>query len=258
MLRFCSLASGSSGNATLVEASSGTTRTRVLIDAGLGLRELGRRLARIGVAVAELDALFITHEHSDHIGCAPELAARHGIPLWASLGTLRAAEGQLDPATARVARDGEAVAVGDLQLLPFTVPHDAREPLQLRCTDGEHNLGVLTDLGHVTPYVLSRLAGCDALVLECNHDPDLLAGSAYPLFLRRRIGGQHGHLNNAQAAQALAQLAHAALHTVLAAHLSERNNRPELAQAALAGALGCRPDDVRVATPLGAADWLDV
>ncbi|MCB2038889.1 MAG: MBL fold metallo-hydrolase, partial [Ottowia sp.] len=135
MLRFCSLASGSSGNATLVEASSGTTRTRVLIDAGLGLRELGRRLARIGVAVAELDALFITHEHSDHIGCAPELAARHGIPLWASLGTLRAAEGRLDPATARVARDGEAVAVGDLQLLPFTVPHDAREPLQLRCTD---------------------------------------------------------------------------------------------------------------------------
>ncbi|MCB2070136.1 MAG: MBL fold metallo-hydrolase, partial [Ottowia sp.] len=100
-MRFCSLASGSSGNATLVEASSGTTRTRVLIDAGLGLRELGRRLARIGVAVAELDALFITHEHSDHIGCAPELAARHGIPLWASLGTLRAAEGRLDPATAR-------------------------------------------------------------------------------------------------------------------------------------------------------------
>ncbi|MFT3776938.1 MAG: MBL fold metallo-hydrolase [Ottowia sp.] len=255
MLRFRSLASGSSGNATLVEAFDGLRRTRLLIDCGLGLRQLDERLARAGLSAAGLDAIFITHEHGDHIGCALAVAARSGTPLWMSAGT-RAA---LPDATAapRVAADGQAIAIGGLQVLPFTVPHDAREPLQLTCTDGDRRLGVLTDLGHVTTHALTHLAGCHALMLESNHCPALLMASRYPPFLKRRVGGQHGHLSNAQAADALARLRHDRLRTVVGAHLSERNNRPELVRAGFGQALGCGADDVLVSSRHG-LDWLNV
>ncbi|MDO5087382.1 MAG: MBL fold metallo-hydrolase [Comamonadaceae bacterium] len=260
MLRFRSLASGSAGNATLVEAASGATTTRVLIDCGLGARQLTARLAAAGLAPADLHAIFITHEHGDHVGCAPAFAARHGIALWTSPGTWQAL-GQPALPDARLlhwAHDGAPCAVGDVLITPFTVPHDARQPLQLTCTDGARRLGLLTDLGHVTPHALRHLNGCEALLLECNHDPDLLAASHYPPFLKRRIAGPHGHLSNAQAAAALAALHHDGLHTVAAAHLSERHNRPALAQAALAGALGCAPADVLCLTPEAGGPWLSV
>jgi len=255
MLRFRSLASGSSGNATLVEAFDGLHRTRLLIDCGLGLRQLGERLARAGLSAAELDAIFITHEHGDHIGCALAVSARFGTPLWMSAGT-RAALPDAAP-HARTAADGQVIALGGLHILPFTVPHDAREPLQLTCTDGDRRLGVLTDLGHVTAHALAHLAGCHALMLESNHCPDLLAASRYPPFLQRRVGGPHGHLNNAQAAEALARLRHDRLRTVVGAHLSEQNNRPALVQAGFAQALGCAADDVLLSSRHG-LDWLDV
>ena len=134
-----------------------------------------------------------------------------------------------------------------------------REPLQLRCTDGARDLGILTDLGHVTPYVLRQLARCHALMLEANHDPAMLAASRYPPFLKRRVGGEHGHLSNDQAAAALAYLNHDALTTLVAAHLSERNNLPMLARSALATALNCAPKDVLVAERHGMAEgWLTV
>lgn len=258
MLRFRSLASGSAGNATLIEAADGPgRRTHVLVDCGLGWRQLLASLAALGLGPADLDAVFLTHEHGDHVGCAPALSARHGVPIWASAGT-RAALADADPAaTFRIARDDEAIAIGALQLQPFTVPHDAREPLQLRCTDGARSLGILTDLGHVTPHALARLAGCHALLLESNHEPELLARSTYPDFLKRRIAGAHGHLSNAQAAAALGQLRHDALGLVVAAHLSERNNRPALARRALAAALGCAEHEVLVSSRRG-LDWLAV
>lgn len=256
MLRFKSLGSGSSGNATLVQARSGTGMTHLLVDCGLGIRVLGKRLGEAGLLAEQLDAIFITHEHGDHIGCARSLALRERIPVWMSEGTWRGIGEPDFDGLLRIARDGEAIDLGSLQATPFAVPHDAREPLQLRCTDGATRLGVLTDLGHVTDHVLAHLEGCETLVLECNHDEELLASGPYPWFLKRRVGGDHGHLANSAAAAAARILQSSGLRQVMAAHLSEQNNRPELARAALAQALGCGPEDIHVADARSGCHWL--
>ena len=257
-MRFCSLGSGSAGNATLVEAASGTTTSRVLIDCGFSLRELDTRLARAGLSCDDLDAAFITHEHVDHIGCALALARRHGVPLWMSRGTWRAIGEPELPGLLHFARDGQAIAIGDLHVMPYTVTHDALEPLQLRCSDGAHQLGILTDVGSITPHLVANLQGCDALLLECNHDTGLLAASRYPGFLKERIGGRFGHLSNDTAAQILDACRHAGLRHLVAAHLSEQNNRPDLARAALARVCGAAPADIVVADPTLGFDWLDL
>ena len=257
-MRFCSLGSGSSGNATVVEARSDTTTSRLLIDCGFSLRELGLRLTRAGLNPADLTAVFITHEHGDHVGCAVALARRHRLPLWMSRGTWRAigepdADGLLN-----FARDGQPIVVGDLLLNPFTVAHDAQEPLQLDVTDGASKLGVLTDVGTVTPHLLARLQGCNAMLLECNHDRELLAGSRYHASLKARISGRLGHLSNDSAAQILAACLHPGLNQLVAAHLSKENNRPELARQALAQVSGRAVGDIVVADPLLGSDWLGV
>lgn len=253
-MRFRSLGSGSSGNATLVEAG----RSRVLIDAGFTLRELSARLARAGLEIGQIDAVFVTHEHGDHVGCALALARRHGVPLWTSRGSWRAI-GEPELGTRlNIARDGEPIAIGDLELTPYTVPHDAQEPLQLRCSDGAQQLGVLTDAGAMTPHLLEHLQGCQALLLECNHDRAMLEGSRYPAALKARIAGRLGHLSNDDAAAILARCLHAGLRHLVAAHLSEQNNRPALARAALAAACGASPQDIVVAGPADGCDWLDL
>jgi phosphoribosyl 1,2-cyclic phosphodiesterase len=258
MLRFRSLGSGSTGNATLVEASSEGRRSLLLIDCGFGIRQLDKRLAGAGVAASDIDAIFITHEHGDHIGCVQTLSKRERIPVWMSEGTWLATGGHDYEGRLHLARDGEHIAVGDLDVRPFTVPHDAREPLQLRCTDGAHTLGVLTDLGHATPHVMAQLVGLDALLLECNHDVDLLAASAYPPFLKLRVGGNYGHLSNAAAAAIARAVHHPGLRHVVGAHLSEQNNRPDLVRLALAQALGASEADMVAATAAGGSPWLDV
>ena len=258
-MRFCSLGSGSAGNATLVEAASGTTTSRVLIDCGFSLRELQARLARIELTCDDLDAVFITHEHGDHVGCALTLARRHNLPLWMSRGTWRAiGQPELPPTLLQFARDGEAIAIGDLELRPYTVTHDAQEPLQLRLTDGANHLGVLTDVGSITPHLLASLQRCDALLLECNHDREMLSNSSYPASLKARIGGRLGHLANDTSAQILAACLHDGLKQLVAAHLSERNNTPALARAALAGAWGGARDEIVIADPLLGFGWLDL
>jgi len=256
VIRFKSLGSGSSGNATVVQARGATGLTHVLVDCGLGIRELDKRLGAAGMLAEQIDAIFITHEHGDHIGCARQLALRERIPVYMSEGT-HAALGQPDfDGLLRLAWDGTVFEVGDLQLRPFTVPHDAREPLQLTCTDGAVRLGVLTDLGHVSAHVLQELAGCATLLLECNHDEAMLRASSYPPFLKRRVGGAYGHLaNSAAAALAQSLLASGSLRQVLAAHLSEQNNKPELAHAALAEALGAAVE-IHVADGPSGCGWL--
>ncbi len=260
-MRFCSLGSGSTGNATLIEARSGITTTRVLVDCGFSMRELEARLCRAGAEIHQIDAVFVTHEHGDHVGCANTLAQRHAIPLWMSRGTWRAM-GESRPAGSlrepNFARDGEPIAIGNIELQPFTVPHDALEPLQLRCSDGDSHLGVLTDVGSITPHLIDRLRDCDALLLECNHDEQMLAQSNYPASLKARIGGRLGHLANGVAAQILAALQPTRLQHLVAAHLSERNNRPELARRALAQVSGAQPHDIVVADPLLGFEWLRI
>lgn len=258
-MRFCSLGSGSTGNATLIEAADGGRSTRLLVDCGFTQKELLPRLARSGIEAASLDAVFVTHEHGDHVGCALSLARRYRVPLWMSRGTWRAIGApDLADDLLHFVRDGEAVEIGALQLRPYTVPHDAAEPLQLRLSDGARHLGVLTDAGAPTPHLVAALQGCDALLLECNHDRAMLAASSYPASLKRRVGGRLGHLANDSAAAVLGACRHERLRHVVAAHLSLQNNLPELAAAALAGALGARPDDIVVATAQHGFGWLDL
>ena len=258
-MRFCSLGSGSSGNATLVEAGAGARPTRLLVDCGFTQKELTARLARLGLAPADLDAVFVTHEHGDHVGCAPALARRHGVPLWMSRGTWRAIGApELGEDLLRFACDGESIEVGDLRLAPYTVPHDAAEPLQLTVDDGASKLGILTDAGSLTTHLRQALQACEALLLECNHEPAMLAASSYPASLKARVGGPLGHLANGVAAELLADCRHGRLQHVVAAHLSQQNNRPALAAAALAGALSAAPGDIVVADAVRGFDWLDL
>ena len=262
-LRIRNLGSGSSGNATLIEASSGVCRSHVLVDCGLSLTELEYRMQASGLNLTDLDAVFVTHEHSDHWGRATGALCRQlGIPIWSSRGTLDAmiadAGETLEGLDWRLARDGVPIAVGEVQVWPFTVPHDAREPLQLCCTDGDRSFGILTDLGHASAHVVRSLQGLHGLLLETNHDSDLLSRSAYPAFLKQRIASDLGHLSNTQSAQLLQSLLHPGLSLVLAAHLSARNNTPELASAALASVIGCVSSDVPVADPVGGSTWFTV
>lgn len=240
----------------MVQARSGAGLTHLLVDCGLGIKELDKRLGAAGMLAEQVDAIFITHEHGDHIGCARQVALRERIPVYMSEGTY-AAIGQPDfGGLLRIACDGAPFEVGGLQVRPFTVPHDAREPLQLTCTDGEVRFGVLTDLGHVTLHVQQELAGCATLLLECNHDEAMLAASSYPPFLKRRVGGAWGHLaNSAAASLAQSLLAAGRLRQVTAAHLSEQNNKPELARQALLDALGTAAE-VHVADGPSGCGWL--
>jgi len=257
-VRFASLGSGSEGNALLVEVQSGATATRVLLDCGFSAKEVERRLARLGSGVEALDAILITHEHSDHIGSALTLARKWSIPLYMSWGTARAVGADEADVDLHVLWGDEAVAIGDVSVLPYTVPHDAREPLQYVLSDGAGRLGVLTDVGTSTPHISAVLSGCDALVLECNHDVRMLAASRYPQSLKARIGGNHGHLNNEAAAEILASLDRSRLRHLVAAHLSQQNNSPELARAAMAGVLGTAATEVVVASQDEGFDWLSL
>ena len=259
MLRFKNLGSGSSGNATLVQAS-GIRTTCLLVDCGLGFKQLSTRLAQAQLDGQALDAIFITHEHSDHIGCARQYALQHRVPVWMSRGTYEAVGSPDFDGLLRLTADGQRIDLGELQITPFTVPHDAREPLQLTCSDGQFKLGVLTDLGHATSHVLAHLAGCHALLLECNHDPELLANSTYPAFLKKRVGGPYGHLSNEAAADIARAIAHPGLIKVVAAHLSAQNNRPALALSALtaAGAPLWGGPELLVADPVDGTDWVQV
>ena len=255
MLRFKSLGSGSTGNATVVQARGGTGVTHLLVDCGLGLPQLDKRLRLAGMVADQIDAIFVTHEHGDHIGCARQLALRERIPVYMSQGTYMAIGAPDFGGLLRIASDSEPFDVGPLQVRPFTVPHDAREPLQLTCGDGAVRLGILTDLGHATAHVLQQLSGCRSLLLECNHDPQLLASGSYPPFLKRRVGGAWGHLaNEAAAAIALAVQPHG-LQQVMAAHLSEQNNRPQVVREVLARTLGCAEADILVADGPNGSDW---
>jgi phosphoribosyl 1,2-cyclic phosphodiesterase len=243
-MRFASLGSGSEGNGLLVEVGS----TRVLIDCGFGIRDTVARLERLGVAPDEVSAIIVTHEHSDHIGGVAAFAARFGTPVWLTFGTLAVVSDRFaELPCVRGFDSHDSFAIDAIEVRPFPVPHDAREPVQFVCTDGRWRLGVLTDLGMSTAHVEASLSGCDALVLECNHDLDLLAGGDYPESLKRRIASRLGHLDNGAAAGLLGRIDTSRLKHLIAAHLSQQNNRPQLARAALAASLNCDVDWIGVA-----------
>jgi phosphoribosyl 1,2-cyclic phosphodiesterase len=252
-MRFASLGSGSRGNGSLVQAG----RTCVLVDCGFSLRDTERRLARLGCAAAELSAILVTHEHSDHARGVAALASQYDVPVWMTHGTWSQvrADFTVQPRLFDVSQE---FAIGDLHVAPYPVPHDAREPAQFVFSDGGRRLGLLTDAGCGTPHIERHLGNCHALMLECNHELDLLLRGSYPPSLVERIRGPWGHLSNAQAAEVLARLDHSRLQHVIAMHLSEKHNTPERARASLGAVLGCADEWIGVADQDDGLDWRQV
>jgi phosphoribosyl 1,2-cyclic phosphodiesterase len=251
-MRFASLGSGSEGNGLLVQSGA----TCLLLDCGFNLTETVVRLARLGLPVDCINGIVVTHEHGDHISGVARLARKHSIPVWLTHGTLRSKATDLAGLSSLTEiSPHQSFSIGDLLIQPYAVPHDAAEPVQYVFSDGARRLGVLTDTGCSTPHIEMMLSDCDALVLECNHDTEMLANSNYPYSLKQRVGGRMGHLSNAAAAALLASLRTDRLQHIVAAHLSKKNNLPELAVRALSKALNCSDDWIAVASQGEGTDW---
>ena len=226
-LKICVLGSGSSGNAIYIASAS----THLLIDAGLSARQIALRLERIGVDPAALSGVCLSHEHTDHVAGVRVLRKRFGLPLFVNDGTLHG----LPPAVAETPGEinlfqtGAPFTVGDLRIDPFAVPHDAYEPVGFRIEAGGVSVGLVTDLGMSTALVREKLRGCDAVVVEANHDEDLLIEAPRPWALKQRIRGRQGHLSNTAAARLIAECATERLRHVFLVHLSSECNTPDLA-----------------------------
>ena len=253
MIRFASLGSGSRGNATIVEVGS----SRIMLDCGFSETRFRQRLAQRQLEPSQIDAILVTHEHSDHIHGVGAVARKHHIPVYMTRGT--AAQEKHGKLTQLHFIDvHDCFSIGDIEIQAFPVPHDAREPVQFTFGDGAQRLGILTDVGSATPHIIEMLSGCHGLILECNHDVDMLAKGPYPAHLKKRVGGRFGHLSNKQAGELLANLDTSSLQHIVAAHISEKNNTEEMACAALAGALSCTEKEVIVAEQEQGLDWFEI
>lgn len=252
-MRFAYLGSGSRGNAALIEVG----QTRLLLDCGFSVVETRRRLARLGLEPEALTGIIVTHEHSDHLSGVERLARRFELPVWMTPGTRAAWSADSVPGLELISAHDRFI-VNDIEVSPYPVPHDAREPCQYVFSDGVRRLGVLSDTGTITPFIREQLSGCDALLLECNHDPDMLTCGPYPEYLKRRVGGSMGHLSNAQAASLLEAIDTDTLSHVVVAHLSEKNNTADLAREALARVMNCDEDWIAVADQARGLDWREL
>lgn len=251
MLRFTTLGSGSRGNALLIEAGS----TLLMVDCGLPRRDLEARLRAVGRSPLDVTALLVTHEHADHVRTAGSFARRFGTAVWMTSGTASRVRGL---ATVRTFSSHRGLSLGGIEVEPYPVPHDAREPVQFVFRAGGRRLGLLTDTGHVTPHIVERLEGCDALALEFNHDAETLATGTYPESVKARVASRYGHLSNEQAAALLGRFRGSALQWVMAMHVSEQNNSvPQVRRAIEPVADGCGWA-VHVATQDDASGWIAV
>ncbi len=221
-MQLASLGSGSKGNATLVRGSKGC----LLIDCGFSLKQFQRRLARLEADGSEIRALLVTHEHSDHGAGVARVAARLDIPVLTTVGTAR----RLELERFEVIRGEDEFELAGLRVRAVTVPHDAAEPVQFLFEDvhSGSRLGVLTDTGHVTEHMVEVYAELDALLLEFNYDDGMLENGPYPWHLKQRIAGRHGHLSNHQSLDLLQRIDRERLRRLIAGHLSEKNNSPDI------------------------------
>ena len=244
---FASLGSGSRGNGTIVWVGN----TLVLVDCGFTLKQTEARLARLGLSAGDLDAILVSHEHTDHISGVAPLAHKYAIPVHASYGTLKKAR----EISGAVPFDGDSgFVVGDVSINPVRVPHDSREPTQFVLESGGQRIGVLSDLGCVTQHVVEQFSGCDYLLLEANHDRTMLFNGSYPHRLKQRVGANHGHLSNEQSCTLLGNIAHENLHVVIG-HVSEQNNCSGLLQSVFAP-LESTVSTLQFATQANGFDWI--
>lgn len=229
-MNFCSIASGSSGNCIYV----GSDQAGILIDVGISGKRVESGLNSIGRTTGEIDGILITHEHSDHIKGLGVLARKHHLPIYATQGTIRAIKesgsvGKIEDSLFCEIRPDEQFAVKDLEISPFSISHDAAEPVAYRVNHGEKSFGVVTDLGVYSDYTISHLKGLDGILLESNHDVNMLQVGSYPYYLKQRILGRRGHLSNENAGRLLCQILHDKMKAIILGHLSRENNYEELA-----------------------------
>jgi phosphoribosyl 1,2-cyclic phosphodiesterase len=229
------LASGSSGNSALIRSGG----TAVLVDAGVSALQIRLRLEAFGRSPDDLAGILISHEHSDHVCGLEVLLKRHEIPVWTTAGTWSALKARASGGDEVLS--GREFRIGSLRITPVATSHDAREPVAYVFEDGSHRVGVCTDTGVFTGLLEQRMAGCDMLLIETNHDADMLRNGPYPWSLKQRIASRVGHLANHQSTEALDRLRSPALRAVAGLHLSEQNNNPRLAEACIRDALGGSP-----------------
>jgi phosphoribosyl 1,2-cyclic phosphodiesterase len=235
-LRICVLASGSRGNCTWIA----TERTRLLIDAGLSKRETYRRLRAVGERPETCDGVVISHEHLDHVSGLRKLAVDLGRPIYINQATRRALEWDPRITAFEAFVAGESFVVGDIEVTPFSVPHDATDPVAFTFQAAGLKIGLITDLGYIPEHVKQHLRGCHALVFESNHDTEMLRVGPYPWFVKQRVMSRHGHLSNNTTAEFLAEAYDGCAQVLVLAHLSESNNHPEIARLTALEALGRR------------------
>ena len=252
-MQFASLGSGSRGNSTLIE----TDGTAILVDCGFSMRETERRLQRLSRDIQQVSAILVTHEHGDHVRGVASLSKKYDIPVWSSRGTAKAAklEGLNELGLWNCIDIHQNFEIDSLQIQPIPVPHDAKEPCQFIFSDGDWRLGVLTDTGSTTPYIEEQYSGCDAFILEANHDEGMLANGAYPNSLKHRVGGNFGHLNNRQAKDLLAAIDISKLQYLVASHISDKNNTVALARNKMSEALDADASWIDVASQDEGLDW---
>jgi phosphoribosyl 1,2-cyclic phosphodiesterase len=254
-MKFCVLGSGSKGNATYLESGG----TRILIDAGMSGIELQRRLSAIGVELSGIDAILVTHEHNDHVHGVGVLSRRAQIPVYANPATFSAASGTVRKLfSSSEFETGVSFQIRNLEIHPFAVSHDAQDPVGFRISDNRVSFGYCTDTGKVSQLIRHRLAACKGLVLESNHDIDMLQNGTYPPYLKQRIRSSQGHLDNETASSFLKELLHEKLEHVVLAHLSEENNDPRIAYTAAMAALGNSCDCKEMATRVSVAEQKSV
>ena len=250
---FSVLGSGSKGNSVYIESG----KTAILIDAGFSGKEIAARLKSIGRSIEDLDALFVTHEHHDHIHGVGVLSRRCNIPVYSNYGTIMGGEKLLGRLFKHVEfGTGETFQVKDLQVRTFSVSHDATEPVGFVIGNGKVTLAYCTDTGKVSRLLAQRLMGCNGLILEFNHDLGMLKDGPYPLALQQRVRSDHGHLSNEAGAEFLQSLLHDQLKYVILAHLSAANNLPELAMSAARKAVRDRPLQLRVASQIAPTELM--
>ena len=253
MMRFASLGSGSKGNGTLIDDGN----TCILIDLGFTLKETERRLRRLGKAPEDVHAVLVTHEHADHIHGVAPFARKYNQPVYLTPGTFNHKKMGVLPRLHKV-NCHRPFRIGSLGIEPVPVPHDAREPCQYLISSNGLKIGVLTDLGHVSSYVEQQYAVCHALLLECNHDVEMLSNGPYPYPLKQRVNGDHGHLNNEQAAGLLAKMDLEKLQHLVISHLSEKNNKPKLAEQAVSRVLNNWHGTLHIADQEAGFDWIEL
>ena len=249
-MQFASLGSGSRGNCTLIEAD-GTT---ILVDCGFSMRETERRLQRLTREIKQVTAILVTHEHGDHVRGVASLARKYDIPIWSSRGTAKAAKLEELPQWNCIDIH-QQFAINSIQIQPIPVPHDAKEPCQFIFSDGDWRLGVLTDTGSITPYIEEQYSACDGLILEANHDEEMLAKGSYPHSLKQRVAGNYGHLNNSQAKDLLNAIDISKLQYLVASHISDKNNTVALARDKMSEALDAEASWIDVADQETGLDW---